>query len=152
MYIFNQVINFNASPGILFDSILTNEEAQQYPVGSVAFDQTTHSIYRNEGNPGSQSWVNYSSGGGLSNLQSVLDNGHEADNQIIILVNTTTFAESTLDYDNLYLYKNDDKDIYLTQNYERLAIVTDNSVITLGSNYISALDNINSYTISINNI
>ena len=145
MYIFNQVINFNESPGLVGSDL--DLSANNYPLGTIRFDSHNVLIKRAEGTPGSQSWVTYS-GGGTGNLQSVLDNGHIAADQSIRLYNSTTNAISNLDYDNLYLYKDDNEDVYLTANYQRIAIVTDNSVITFGENYISALDNINSYTIT----
>jgi len=145
MFIFNQVINFNESPGLVGSDL--DLSANNYPLGTIRFDTHNVSIKRAEGTEGSQTWVTYS-GSGSGNLQSVLDNGNEAVNQQITLTNVSTYAICSINENDFYLYKNDDKDIYLTENYERLAIVTDNSVITFGENYISALDNINSYTIT----
>jgi hypothetical protein len=145
MYIFNQVINFNESPGLVGSAL--DLTANNYPLGTIRFDTQNVLIRRAEGTPGSQSWVTYS-GGGTGNLQSVLDNGNSALNQSIILTNDDAGEIMKLFSNNLYLYKDDNRNVYLTENYERLAIVTDNSVITFGENYISALDNINAYTIT----
>lgn len=146
MFIVNQVINFNESPGILASAL--DISANDCVLGTIRFDTQNVLIRRAEGSPGSQSWVTYSSGGGSSDLQSVLDNGNTANNQSITLTNDDAGEVMDLFSTDFYLYKDDDKDIYLTENYERLAIVTDNGVITLGENYISALDNINAYTIT----
>lgn len=146
MFIVNQVINFEASPGILASAL--DISANDCVLGTIRFDTQNVLIRRAEGTPGSQNWVTYASGSGGGNLQSVLDNGNSALGQSIVLSNDDTGEIFRADSQDLYLYKNDDRTIYLTANYQRTAIVTDNSVITFGENYISSLDSINSYTLT----
>jgi hypothetical protein len=146
MFIVNQVINFEASPGILASAL--DISANDCVLGTIRFDTQNVLIRRAEGTPGSQNWVTYASGSGGGNLQEVLDNGNEALNQSIKLTNDDSGEVMDLFSNDFYLYKDNNKEFYLTANYQRLAIVTDNSVITFGENYISALDSINAYTIT----
>ena len=143
MFIVNQVINFNETPGLLFDSVLTTEEANQYPIGTIAFDQTTHTINRAEGTPGSQTWVGYGGGGGTQDLQSVLNTGNVASNQSITLNTDGDAGSSFLNDANLFFYKDNDLAVYLELSYEFVYIVTDDTDCAYGTNYLSFHNSIN---------
>lgn len=120
MYIFNQVINFNASPGILGD-VTNGNNANLYPLGTIFFETDTKVIARAEGNPGEQTWVTYSGGGGSQTLQQVLDTGNTADDQSINLTEVNfggaSFALTAFD---LKFYKDPNNSSYNTLTYETL--------------------------------
>ena len=149
MFIVNQVINFNETPGLLFDSVVSAEEANLYPLGSIVLDQNTHNIYRAEGTPGSQTWVEYGGGAGSTpNLIQVLNVGNNGLSSSIIFQQGDDSPNSYFNQQNLFFYKDDVQNVFLQLTYEFVYIVTDDTDCAYGTNFVSYHNSINNHRIT----
>ena len=143
MYIFNQVINFNETPGILGGTDTEASPADNYPIGTILFNNTNQSIRRNEGTPGNQNWVTYGGSGGALNLQDVLDNGNQANYQSINLITDDNQGESILDYSSLFFFTDNTRQYYGLLNNSTLRFEQDIKRYLFDTKGISYYDKIN---------
>lgn len=126
LFINNQVIDFNESPGIVFNPSGSSINANSYSVGTILFDQATQSIFRNQGTIGSQSWVNYPvPGGGGENLQQTLAIGNVSNDIGMTLFNTSNGQIVEINTDTIFIYKDNIGNKYTKIDYESYAIRND---------------------------
>lgn len=120
VFLNNQIIDIKDTPGITADNTVS---ANNYNVGTILFDTGLNSIFRNEGTPGSQSWVGYGGSGGTPNLDQVLNVGNTS--SLDIDLTSTGQLHSFFNGGNLIFYKDNLENIFSDLNYDYLELKND---------------------------
>jgi len=98
----NGVGNIKGTPAIITDTLANRPSASSLAVGTIFIDRTTGNWYQVGTN---NTWSSTGGGGGSATLQTVLDNGNEADNTSLTITNNDNSSFIKLDQHDDFLIK-----------------------------------------------